>query len=255
MERIHLNEKHMIDSSVYAVYPIAWIEKSQSFVNCLTTVNSENEFLVADFASGEHDRVPSFFVDILPRMHPTSKRVVVYCTDIHAMRLDSLMGKLEESAALDNARVVQADLESMDLEAKFRPAMIEYLESKSGIMTNLDCHLIKHKSIPMQSFDIGILNNDVVGYLHEYYAEYSDAAAALQKVHATLKKGALLVVTMPSSLYVVDNVGVLEKVGFKFLEGKDIDLSDGSVSELERDTEPRNMSRLGHYSYLIFVSK
>ena len=221
----------------------------------MTSADSENEFLVADFAAGEHDRVPSFFVNILPKIHSCPRRVVVYCTDLHALRLDSLMGKLEESAILDNVRVVQAKLETMDLEAKLRPDMIEYLEGRPDIMTNLDHYLIKSSAIPVQSFDVGILNNDVVGYLHEYYSEYGNAAVALQKVHSTLKKGALLVVTMPSSLYIIDNIKVLENVGFEFLEGKDIDLSDGSVSELRRDTEPTNLSRLGHYSYLIFVSK
>ena len=221
----------------------------------MTSAVPDNEFLVADFASGEHDRVPSFFVNILPKIHSCPKHIVVYCTDLHALRLDSLMGKLEESAILDNVRIVQAKLETMDFEAKLRPAMIEYLEGNSDVMTSLDHYLINNNAIPMQSFDIGILNNDVVGYLHVYYSEYSDAAVALQKVHATLKKGALLIVTMPSSLYTVNNIEVLENVGFEFLEGKDIDLSDGSFSELERDTEPRNLSRLGHYSYLIFVAK
>ena len=221
----------------------------------MTSADPDNEFLVADFAAGEHDRVPSFFVNILPKIHSCPRRVVVYCTDLHALRLDSLMGKLEESAILHNVRVVQAKLETMDLEAKFRPAMIEYLESRPDTMTSLDHYMMENSAIPMQSFDIGILNNDVVGYLHEYYAEYSDVATALQKVHATLKKGALLIVTKPGSLYIVDNIDVLEKVGFTFLEGKDIDLSDGSISDLKRSTEPQNMSRLRHYSYLIFVRK
>jgi hypothetical protein len=221
----------------------------------LASVDPDNEFLVADFAAGEHDRVPSFFVNILPTSFQCPRRIVVYCTDLHALRLDSLMGKLEESAILDNVRVVQAKLETMDLEAKFRPAMIEYFRGNSDIMTSLDHYMMENGAIPRQSFDIGILNNDVVGYLHEYYAEYSHAATALQKVHSTLKKGALLIVTMPGSLYIVDNVEVLENVGFEFLEGKDIDLSDGSVSELERDTEPRNLTRLRHYSYLIFAAK
>ena len=68
-----------------------------------------------------------------------------------------------------------------------------------------------------------------------------------------LKKGALLVVTMPCSLYEVDNVNVLESLGFRYLEGLDIDLADGSFKALERNTEPQSMSRLGHYTFLVFI--
>jgi hypothetical protein len=111
------------------------------------------------------------------------------------------------------------------------------------------------KFIPPGTFDLGVLNNDMVGYLHEYYKEYSDAVLGLRKVHQSLKKGALLVVTMPCSLYVVDNIQVLETIGFEFLEGKDIVLEDGSITDLDRQTNPQTMSRLGHYSFLIFISK
>ncbi|OLS31016.1 MAG: hypothetical protein ThorAB25_06030 [Candidatus Thorarchaeota archaeon AB_25] len=212
--------------------------------------------MVADFASGEYDRVPSFFVNLLPEISLSlPERTVVYCTDLHALRLDSLMGKLEESALLDNVRVVHAKLETMDEQANLRPDMIEHLENSPNIMIQLDHHLKEQKFIPQETFDVGILNNDVVGYLHEYYKEYSDAAVSLQKVHKVLKKGALLIVTMPCSLYVVDNVQILESLGFEYLEGKDIDLADGSAIALDRHTEPQSMSRLGHYSFLIFVRK
>jgi SAM-dependent methyltransferase len=212
--------------------------------------------LVADFASGEYDRVPSFFVNLLPEISLfVPERTIVYCTDLHALRLDSLMGKLEESALLDNVRVVHAKLETMDEKANLRPDMIKYLENSPNTMIQLDHHLKEQKFIPQETFDVGILNNDVVGYLHEYYKEYSDAAVSLQKVHKVLKKGALLVVANPCSLYVVDNVQILESLGFEYLEGKDIDLADGSAIAFDRHTEPQSMSRLGHYSFLIFVRK
>lgn len=223
------------------------------------TNGKDKELLVADFASGEHDRVPSFFVRILPKILPIDenlkKPTIVYCTDLHALRLDSLMGKLEESALLESVRVVHAKLETMDEEANLRPDMMEYLENQPNIMTWLDYHLKEKSSIPHETFDIGILNNDVVGYLHEYYKEYSDAAIGLQTVHKVLKKGAFLVVTMPCSLYVVDNVEVIESLGFEYLEGIDIDLTDGSITMLDRSTEPHAMSRLGHYSFLLFIRK
>jgi len=53
----------------------------------------------------------------------------------------------------------------------------------------------------------------------------------------------------------VDNVKVLESVGFVFLEGTDIDLSSGRVSPIDRKTSPESMSRLNHYSFLVFSKK
>jgi len=215
---------------------------------------SSDEFLVADFASGEYDRVPTFFVDILPRMLSNRpNRTIVYCTDIHALRLDSLMGKLEESGMLDNVRVVRAKLEEMDTNATLRPDMLAYLDERPSRMTALDHHLRLKEFYPAKTFDVGVLNNDIVGYLHEYYTEYSDAQKGLEKVYSVLKSGAILVVTMPCSLYVVDNIQVIESLGFMFVEGIDIKLSDGSIRHLERSADPRIMSRLGHYTFLIFV--
>ncbi|MFW9798438.1 MAG: hypothetical protein ACFFE2_15475 [Candidatus Thorarchaeota archaeon] len=242
------------DIDFYNVHPIAWITKSQILLDYLSSADSD--FLVADFASGEYDRIPSFFVTMLPNMGSFGpKRLVVYCTDIHALRLDSLLGKLEESKLLNDVRVVQAKLETMDDVASFRPDMVEYLVRHPATMTTLDHHLIDMKFIPDNIFDIGVLNNDVVGYLHEYYKEYSDAVAGLKKVCKSLKEDALLIVTMPCSLYPVDNIGVLESLGFEFLEGKDVDLAGGTVNDLKRDTKPQEMSRLGHYTFLIFVRK
>ena len=240
---------------IYNIYPIAWIAKSQVLLDYLSSVESE-PFLVADFASGEYDRVPSFFVNLLRNFHSSvPERILVYSTDVHALRLDSLMGKLEESNLLDDVRIVHAKLETMDEEANLRPDMIEYLENKTDTMITLDHHLKDNKFIPEETFDIGVLNNDIVGYLHEYYTEYSDAQLGLQKVHKTLKKGALLIVTMPCSLYVIDNVEILESLGFEFLEGLNINLSDGSVKALDRATEPQSMSRLGYYTFLVFIRK
>lgn len=213
-----------------------------------------SEFMVADYAAGEHDRVPSFFVRIIPDYQADVARIrtTVYSIDLHALRLDSLLGKLEESALLDRTRVVQAKLEVMDAEASLRPDVIEYLSQNPTEMTWLDRSLSDEKRIPPESFNIGVLNNDVVGYLHEYYKEYSDAALALKQVYKTIKSGGLLIVTMPCSLYVVDNVAVLESIGFELVEGIDIDLANGTVSNINRKAAPESMSRLNHYSFLVF---
>lgn len=218
----------------------------------------EQDFLIADFASGEHDRVPSFFVRIITEFleeKVQKKRTTVYSIDLHALRLDSLLGKLEESAILDRTRVVQAKLESMDSIASFRPDLTNFLSQNPEAETWLDRSLKGDNKIPHDSFDIGVLNTDVVGYLHEYYTEYSDATAALEQVYRTIKKNGLLVVTNPCSLYVVDNVKILESIGFVFVEGIDIELSTGSVSEMDRETNPESMSRLNHYSFLVFSKK
>ncbi|MHA1943065.1 MAG: hypothetical protein ACW96M_01585 [Candidatus Thorarchaeota archaeon] len=213
------------------------------------------EFIVADFAAGEYDRVPSFFVRVIPKVQVETVariRTTVYSIDLHALRLDSLLGKLEESALLDRTRVVQAKLETMDAESSFRPDMTEYLNQNPTEMTWLDRALSLEKRIPPESFDLGVLNNDVVGYLHEYYKEHSDAAIALKQVYNAIKIGGLLIVTMPCSLYIVDNVAVLESIGFDLVEGLEIDVEKGTVSQIDRETTPKSMSRLNHYSFLVF---
>ena len=213
------------------------------------------EFIVADFAAGEHDRVPSFFVRVIPEIQVENVariRTTVYSIDLHALRLDSLLGKLEESDLLDRTRVVQAKLETMDSESSFRPDMTEYLKQNPTEMTWLDRALSHEKRIPPESFDLGVLNNDVVGYLHEYYKEYSDAAVALKQVYKAIKIGGFLIVTKPCSLYVVDNVAILESIGFDLVEGLDIDLVKGTVSHMDREAAPESMSRLNYYSFLVF---
>lgn len=213
-------------------------------------------FYIADFASGEYDRVPSVFVRELPKLlkqdTDPSRKICVYCTDLHALRLDSLLGKLEEEDILDNVRVVQAALEKMDEVANLRPAMIEFLDSKPETISWLDDFLIGEQRFPPECFDIGILNNDIVGYMHEYYKEYSDAKIGLQKVRKLIRKKGLLVVTKPCSLYVVDNVAVLEEVGFKYLQGVDVNLSTGEKTFLEKNILLDQLSNLGHYTFLIF---
>jgi len=243
---------------LHSIYPISWIAESPVFRNFMTMSLSEGDgyFYIADFASGEYDRVPSFFVRELPKLlkedNVLSERVCVYCTDLHALRLDSLLGKLEEEDMLDNARVVQASLEKMDEEATLRPAMIEFLDSNPETISWLDDFLIGEQRFPPECFDIGVLNNDIVGYMHEYYKDYSDAKIGLQKVRKVICKEGLLVVTMPCSLYVVDNVTVLEEIGFKFLQGVDVNLSTGEKTFLEKNVLLDQLSNLGHYTFLVF---
>ncbi len=212
--------------------------------------------LVADFASGEYHRVPTFLTKILPRIvnlsQDSEKRIVVFCTDLHVLRLDSLLGKLEEDELLDNVRVVFAALENMDVEASIRPPNLDYIKEHPDVVTWLDDFLIDEQRFPTECFDVGILNTDIVGYLHEYYTEYSDAEKGLLKVWSMIRPGGLLVVTMPCMLYKVDNISVLEKIGFEFLQGIDITLSTGEKTFLEKNVLLDQLSNLGHYTFLIF---
>ncbi|MFW9961230.1 MAG: hypothetical protein ACFFDV_09435, partial [Candidatus Thorarchaeota archaeon] len=161
-------------------------------------------------------------------------------------------GNLEESGLLERARVVLAKLESMDQEAFLRPSMIDYIEEHLESAIWLDDFLMGENRFPPDCFDLGILNNDVIGYLHEYYKSYSDAQLGVQKVLKLIRKDGLLIVTMPCSLYPIDNIAVLEKVGFAFLEGVDVDLSTEEITTLNEEAKPETMSRLGHYTALFF---
>ena len=247
----------MKSNNIHSIYPISWICESPIFRDYVSSkINSSDEFLVADFASGEHDRVPSFFINNLSEFvsitKTQSERIHVYCLDIHALRLDSLLGKLEESDLLQKARVVKAKLESMDKHASFRPAMAEFLKDNPNYSIWLDDFLIAEQKLPSGCFDIGILNNDIIGYMMEYYTEYSNAIRGLKKVQSSIKNDGLLIVTNPCSLYVIDNVELLQKIGFNFSEGIDIDTNSGLLTSIEADQDPKTMSRLGHYTFLIF---
>jgi len=248
----------MDDKNLRNIYPISWITESPRFIEFIRTwiSNSEDDLLIADFASGEHDRVPTFFTKELPRIvnlsQDSEKRPVVFCTDIHALRLDSLLGKLEEDELLDDVRVVHAALEKMDVEANLRPLNLDYIQEHPDEATWLDDFLIGEKKLPSECFDIGILNTDIVGYMHEYYTEYSDAEKGLSKVWSMIRPGGILVVTMPCMLYKVDNVSVLEKIGFTYLEGFDIILSTGEKTHLEKNVQLDDLSKLGHYTFLLF---
>ena len=250
----------MKSADIYSTYPLSWISRS-SILRDFLKENSEpeQELLVADFASGEHDRVPSFFIKIVSSLihikQQLSEMIYVYCIDTHALRLDSLLGTLEESGLLNRTRVVMAKLESMNENAELRPAMMRYLEQNPRELIWLDDFLIGEKRLPPECFDIGILNNDIIGYMMEYYTEYSNAIEGLKGIKKLIKTNGLLIVTNPCSLYVVDNVTVLQNLGFDFIEGIDIDLGSGKTCSIEANQDPKAMSRIGHYTFLVFKIK
>ena len=248
----------MDDKDLRNVYPISWVTESSHFIEFIerSLSTSENDLLVADFASGEYDRVPTFFTKELPRLIKQSdedRRIVTYCTDIHPLRLDSLLGKLEEEKeSLSQIRIVHAAMETMDTSANIRPENLEYINNNPDIANWLDDFLIGEQCFPPGCFDIGILNNDVVGYMYEYYTEYSDAEKGLQKVWKLIRSNGLLIVTAPCLQYKVDNISILEKIGFTYLEGFDITLSNGEQTLLEKNVQLDKLSNLGHYTFLLF---
>lgn len=247
----------MEDKDLRNVYPISWITESSRFNECIAKLltSSEDDLLVADFASGEYDRVPTYFTKKLPWMFMPSfdvRRIVVYCTDIHALRLDSLYGKLAEEGSLSQVRVVQAALETMDTSANLQSENFDYINNNPDIANWLDDFLIGEQCFPSECFDIGILNNDVIGYMYEYYTEYSDAEKGLEKVYKLIRNNGLLIVTMPCLQYMVDNMSVLEDIGFKFRQGIDITISTGEKIVLRKDVELNKLSNLGHYTFFLF---
>jgi hypothetical protein len=228
-----------------------------------------DDFLVADFASGENDQIPMFFIKLLPSVlmewamgHETVtlrkdsefKRLTTYSTDLHGLRLDGLLGHFEETGIQNRARGVHARLESMTTEATFRPSDAEYVQSHPEETTWLDDHILNQGRLPDSCFKFGILNNDVVGYLFEYYKTYTDAQRSLATVRSTMHDGAMLIVTQPCSLYLVDNIDVLAKCGFEFIEGLDIDLKTKEVTKLDVNHAFESYSRLGHYTFLVFLA-
>jgi hypothetical protein len=68
-----------------------------------------------------------------------------------------------------------------------------------------------------------------------------------------MKRGGMLVVTTPSQIKKVDNVQLLQDVGFNFLEGIDVDLATGKVLIFAKTYPPAALSRIGHYSALLFT--
>ncbi len=226
-----------------------------------------DDFLIADFASGENDQIPMFFVKLLPdilvewvREHHALtmegnhefKRLTTYSTDLHGLRLDGLLGLLEESGIQNRARGIHARLEAMTTEAALRPSEIEFLRSHPGERTWLDDYIINEGRLPDGCFQLGIFNNDVVGYLFEYYKTYTDAQRCLLTVRSTMKEGAMLIVTQPCSLYSVDNIEVLTTCDFEFVEGLDVNLETKEVIDLDPDCAIESLSRLRHYTLLIF---
>ncbi len=215
--------------------------------------------MVADFASGENNAVPTYFAQRSRQIKNhtevrldswTAPQVTVYCIDSHALRLESLFHDLMENCNLFYARVVHCCLESMDQLARFPSMQEAYLIENCHLITNLDKIILNELRIPSACFDIGILNNDVVGYLSEYYR--GDVPACLTKIRQSIRNGGLVVVIQPCMLYRIDNIEFMEQAGFAFVEGYDLEIRTDKTQSLNHESRPDDMSRHGHATSLIF---
>jgi hypothetical protein len=247
-------------SDLKRLFPISWILESQFVVDYLAKQIGEEAsaepFLIADFASGENDKIPNFIHRILPGMltpdvSSRQRRVLTYSTDLHGLRLDSLFHMFQEEDILDQSRAVFARLESMVNEASFRQEQVDYLQENEVDQTELDKRLLEETGIGENAFHLGFLNNDVVGYLFEYYKAYTDAQSSLKTIHTTIRPGGVLIVTQPCSLYPVNNIEVLTSVGFSFVEGYDIDVKSGTIAPADEATDLKGLSRMGHYTFFV----
>ncbi len=237
--------------------PIAILNSSERFletVGNLVESNGQREILVADYASGENEEIPLFMHHELPRALDAREirfSSTVYCIDLHTLRIESLYSKLKEMGLIKNTRIVVSKFEKMISEAHFPETQIEYMNCLEKL-NSVDEQVLRYNKIPKGCFDIGILNNDVIGYIHSYYKEYTNSEASMKGFRETMHGDGLLIVTQPCMLYPVDNIAFLESHGFNFIWGIDFNSHTSDSIEFDRRYPIERMSRLGHYTVLLF---
>lgn len=244
---------HRVDPQRARVTPLEWIWVS-SFLrsHVLRKQHNPHNILVADFGPGENEEVPVFFAKTFRDL--VNVTAIVYCIDFHELRLESLMNKVSEEEAAASSRFVLARLESMTSKAKLMEPREPLPVSGDFAAGEVDKALMNESRVPTQCFDIGVLNNDMVGYLSEYYRSQSDLYSCISQIHATMRQGSLLIVTQPGLLYRLDTVSVLEKRGFVFREYVDIDLATGTTKSTKTRPDVSTLSLMNHYSFLLFLT-
>ncbi|MBD3405210.1 MAG: hypothetical protein GF411_03625 [Candidatus Lokiarchaeota archaeon] len=251
----------------HPIWPIEWVFSFQKIIDYLQKLAIQNtsktkpEIFVGDFGAGRNEEIPLFFSKVIQnsilensdweKPYPIFK---VYCTDVHTLRIEDLFSKLVDEDIIEHSRVVHAGLEDMGGFAVFpldQKEVIAELEKPTWI----DVYINDHEAFPENSIDIGIMNNDMLGYLAEYYTEYSDLKRALEGAEKIIKQEGLFLVTQPCSLYKFDNIEVLENTGFSFLMGADIDKQTGEIEYIKKDTDPKRLGNLNHYTFLAFINE
>lgn len=105
------------------------------------------------------------------------------------------------------------------------------------------------------AFHLGLLLNDMVGFLADYYKAYpATLRQSLVAFRQCMAQDGLLVVTQPCMLHATDNITALESVGFSFKEGLDIHLPTGTIVPITKSTPLKNLSTLHHFSVLLFTA-
>lgn len=242
-----------IDPRRARVTPLEWIWASPSLRNHILRKRPDSgSILVADFGPGENEEVSVFFAKRLRDL--ANATAIVYCIDFHELRLESLMSKVSEEGAAANSRFVIARLESMTSKAKFVESRMGVPASGESAIGEVDRTIMNEFRVPTHCFDIGVLNNDMVGYLSEYYRSQSDLESCLSQIHSTMRPGSLLIVTQPGLLYRLDTVSMLEKRGFVFRECVDIDLGTRATKRTKTRPDPSALSLMDHYSFLLFLT-
>ncbi|MEM4735623.1 MAG: hypothetical protein QXS20_07900 [Candidatus Thorarchaeota archaeon] len=208
-----------------------------------------NHLLVADFASGENASVPIFFLScISPQLRP---RPVVYCIDSHELRLEGLTSRLMEEGILDGFRTVHAKLESMSKSARITGPPAVTGSDRPASWNALDTHIEAHLSIPAGVFDVGIMNNDVIGFLSEYYCMHDGVMECLREIQRVMADSSTLIVTQPGLLYPLDNVSLLRAAGFIILEAVEVAPRHGSVSIYRDPSELPLRHHKDEYRFLV----
>lgn len=239
--------------------PISVLQRSDRFLEIIDEFIASrlifgSEIYIADFAAGENDEIPIYIhYALVPYLLSKRESIgfYVYCTDVHSLRIESLFEKIHSMKLTENTRIVHCKFEEMTENASFPKIQLDYLKFKES-MTALDRSLIDGQRLLPNAFHIGFLNNDVVGYLHEYYKEYTDSNASLVAIRKVMKTEGLLIVTQPCLLYPLDNIKVLESYGFRFITGFDFDYDKDIFTEFDRTISFTVLSKLGHYTALLF---
>ncbi|KAJ3434697.1 hypothetical protein M0812_01818 [Anaeramoeba flamelloides] len=221
----------------------------------------EKPFLIGDYGSGRNQEVPKFYLQVLDSVfqkeYPNLKKIesFCYCADLHPTRLFALFNTCSQEDILERTRLVISKLETMSKSAKILDVQKNQLQKQQEKQTWLDKALISTEKFPESCFDLGVLNNDMVGFLAEYYSSNSDLMESLEEVKKSIRTGGHLLVTSPNTLHKIDNIKVLEEVGFKFVSYSDYNIkSEEIVNIFEKEDVPRGEDRkLDHFNFLFFV--
>lgn len=248
----------------HPVWPIEWVFEFDEIIDYLKKIilekseGDDSDIFIGDFGAGRNEEIPLFFSNIFPSKLRDSEvqfnpNFTVYCTDLHTLRIEDLFSKLIEEEILETSRVVHAGLERMTESATFTSDQKEFIEGIEN-PTWIDEYILRKSAFPASCLDIGIMNNDMIGYLAEYYQEYSNLQKAIEGVREVMDRQRLLIVTQPCSLYKVDNIEILERNGFSFIMGADIDKRSGKVMFVNRETPLKMLGELNHYTFLTFIT-